>query len=155
MENTKFINYFEVLNVSEQAEIEVIRSAYRALAKKYHPDTTTLPKAEADKKMALLNEAYDVLADSEKRKRYIDELQHWNTENVQFACNSPETNQEYENNSKINVVDEEPPGISAYIVLAIIILVIIGCGIKFLPELLRVTWDNIVETFREVVATFY
>lgn len=34
------INYFEILNVSEHAETEVIHAAYRGLAKKYHPDTT-------------------------------------------------------------------------------------------------------------------
>ena len=68
------INYFEVLNVAEDAEIEVIKAAYKALAKKYHPDNTDLPPDEAAKKMALINEAFEVLSDEVKRKRHIQEL---------------------------------------------------------------------------------
>ena len=68
------INYFEVLNVSENADLEVIRASYKALAKKYHPDNSDLPREEAEEKMALINEAYDVLSDDEKRKKHIEEL---------------------------------------------------------------------------------
>ena len=67
------INYFEILNVSEHAETEVIHAAYRGLAKKYHPDTTKLPKEIAEKKMADINEAYRILMDDELRESHLRE----------------------------------------------------------------------------------
>lgn len=68
------INYFEVLRVSENAEMEVIRASYKALCKKYHPDSTDFPKELAAENMALINEAYEVLSDEEKRQSYVKKL---------------------------------------------------------------------------------
>lgn len=141
--------------MSEQAEPEVIRSAYRTLAKKYHPDTTTLPIEEAERKMALLNEAYDVLSDSERRKEHKKELQYWNAEYREPANEFHNVSKEYENNKTPTVQEEEPPGIAAYIVLILIAIVIIGCGIRFVPDLIRATWENIMESIKEILATFY
>ena len=154
MSNTNFVNYFEVLNVSEQAEIEVIRSAYKTLVKKYHPDTATLPKQEADSKMALLNEAYYVLSDEERRKNYISELQNLEAVNSQRFNKNHNVSDDYQDNKTSTTQEEDPPGIVAYIVLILIVIVIIGCGIRFLPDLLRVTWNNIVESLKEIWATF-
>ena len=61
------VNYFEVLNVSENAEPEVIKASYRALCKKYHPDNQSGHSAQDDEKMQLINEAYQVLSDPVKR----------------------------------------------------------------------------------------
>ncbi len=63
-------NYYEILEVNEKASIEVIDKAYKALAKKYHPDIYEGDKKDAEKKMQQLNEAYDVLSNEEKRKNY-------------------------------------------------------------------------------------
>ncbi len=64
-----FIDYYEVLQVLPKASQEVIQNAYRALAKKFHPDLYP-DKDEATKIMALLNTAYSVLSDPNKRTQY-------------------------------------------------------------------------------------
>ena len=63
-------NYYEILGLTRQATKEEIKKAYVALAKKYHPDVTVLPKDAAEKQMAALNEAYAVLSDANKRQCY-------------------------------------------------------------------------------------
>lgn len=63
-------NYYEILEVNENASIEVIEKAYKVLAKKYHPDIYTGDKKEAETIMKKLNEAYDVLSNESKRKNY-------------------------------------------------------------------------------------
>jgi curved DNA-binding protein len=67
-----FKDYYEVLGVSPDAEKKVIKQTYRDLAKKYHPDVNPGNKAAEDK-FKTINEAYQVLSDTEKRKKY-DEL---------------------------------------------------------------------------------
>ena len=61
-------DYYAVLQVSPEADREVIGAAYRRLAAKYHPDVNASPDA-ADK-MKRLNEAYEVLSDPVRRVAY-------------------------------------------------------------------------------------
>lgn len=68
-------NYYEILEVSENASKEVIDKAYKVLAKKYHPDLQeTKNKKAAEEKIKNLNEAYEVLSNPEKRKNYDDKI---------------------------------------------------------------------------------
>ena len=66
-------DYYEVLGVPKDADAAALKKAYRALAKKYHPDSNP-GDAEAEKKFKEASEAYAVLSDAEKRMRsaYID-----------------------------------------------------------------------------------
>ncbi len=64
------INYYEILEVSEKASKEVIEKAYKALAKKYHPDLNHDNPKDAETKMKQLNEAFDVLSDDSKRANF-------------------------------------------------------------------------------------
>ena len=61
-------DYYEILGVSRDASEEEIKSAYRKLANKYHPDVSK--DKNATEKMAEVNEAYTTLKDSEKRAAY-------------------------------------------------------------------------------------
>lgn len=66
-----FIDYYELLEVSPRASREVIELAYKAIAKKYHPDLNDSSKREFyNIKMSLINEARTVLTDTYKRSQY-------------------------------------------------------------------------------------
>ena len=65
-------DYYEILGVPPSAEKKVIQQTFRKLARKYHPDVNPGNK-EAEEKFKTINEAYQVLSDAEKRKKY-DEL---------------------------------------------------------------------------------
>src|SRR5258708_4450147 len=62
-------DYYEVLGVSRKASAKDIRTAFRKLARKYHPDLNPGDKS-AEEKFKQLQEAYDVLSDSKKRRTY-------------------------------------------------------------------------------------
>ncbi|MBE5805532.1 MAG: molecular chaperone DnaJ [Clostridiales bacterium] len=68
-------DYYEVLGVSKTATDDELKKAYRRLAKQYHPDANLNNKEEAEKKFKEVNEAYEVLSDSQKRKMY-DQFGH-------------------------------------------------------------------------------
>lgn len=72
----QFRDYYETLGVSKTATQDEIRSAFRKLARKYHPDVAT-DKASAEEKFKEINEAYEVLGDPEKRKKYDDYGSNW------------------------------------------------------------------------------
>ena len=67
-------DYYEVLGVDKNADDAAIKKAYRALARKYHPDQNPGDK-EAEAKFKEASEAYAVLSDEEKRKKY-DQFGH-------------------------------------------------------------------------------
>ena len=67
-------DYYEVLGVDKNADDAALKKAYRVLAKKYHPDVNPGDK-EAEKKFKEASEAYAVLSDPEKRRKY-DQFGH-------------------------------------------------------------------------------
>jgi len=64
----EYRDYYKTLGISRGATIDEIKKAYRKLARKYHPDVSKEPDAEA--RMREVNEAYAVLSDAEKRAAY-------------------------------------------------------------------------------------
>jgi DnaJ-class molecular chaperone len=68
----EYKDYYQILGVPRAATDEDIRKAFRKLAREYHPDVAR-DKAKAEEKFKEINEAYEVLSDSGKRKKY-DEL---------------------------------------------------------------------------------
>ena len=71
-----FIDYYKVLGVERNASQEEIKKAYRKLAKKYHPDINK-DNPQAQERFQEINEANEVLSDSEKRTRYDEYGEHW------------------------------------------------------------------------------
>src|SRR6185295_4506135 len=72
----EFIDYYKVLGVNKSATEKEIKTAYRKLARKYHPDVNP-NDAEAKKKFQQINEANEVLSDPEKRKKYDQYGKDW------------------------------------------------------------------------------
>ena len=71
-------NYYEILDVSNNATQEEIKSAYRKQAFKYHPDRNSENKVNSDSKMKELNFIYSVLSDPIQRKAYDDSIKYSN-----------------------------------------------------------------------------
>src|SRR5204863_3810948 len=65
----QFKDYYQTLGVSRNASDDEIRKAFRKLARQYHPDVAG-NKPGAEDKFKAINEAYEVLSDPEKRKKY-------------------------------------------------------------------------------------
>ncbi|MEO6846641.1 MAG: J domain-containing protein [Chthoniobacterales bacterium] len=72
----QFRDYYETLGVSKTATADEMKSAFRKLARKFHPDTAKDKKA-AEEKFKEINEAYEVLGDPEKRKKYDSYGANW------------------------------------------------------------------------------
>ena len=71
-----FIDYYKILGVDKNIDQKDVREAYRKRAKQFHPDLhPNDPKAKA--KFQALNEAYDVIGDPEKRKKYDQYGEKW------------------------------------------------------------------------------
>ena len=64
-----FKDYYKILGVDRNADEKEIKRAYRRLARKHHPDVNPGDKA-AEALFKEINEAYEVLSDAEKRKKY-------------------------------------------------------------------------------------
>ncbi len=71
----KYKDYYKILGIGKKADEKEIKSAYRKLARKYHPDVNKAP--EAVEKFKDINEAYEVLSDKEKRYRYDSLGSNW------------------------------------------------------------------------------
>jgi DnaJ-class molecular chaperone len=71
----EFQDYYAVLGIPRTADAKQIKSAYRKLARKYHPDVNT--DAGAEEQFKRVSEAYDVLSDTEKRAQYDRYGQAW------------------------------------------------------------------------------
>jgi curved DNA-binding protein len=70
-------DYFKVLGLDRSADADAIKRTFRKLARKYHPDVNPGDK-DAESKFKEISEAYEVLSDPDKRRRYEQFGQYWN-----------------------------------------------------------------------------
>ena len=71
-----FIDYYKILGIDKKATEKEIKNAYRKQARKYHPDLNPNDK-EANNNFQSINEANEVLSDTEKRKKYDEHGENW------------------------------------------------------------------------------
>lgn len=93
------MTYYDILEISENASDEVVRMAYKALAKKYHPDVFKGDPKEAEEKMKQINEAFEILSDNQKRKQYDDSLHKGMNETYADNASDVQSDPVAENNS--------------------------------------------------------
>ena len=114
-------NYYQILEVDVNASFEVIEKAYKTLVKKYHPDLQENSlKNDSEAKLKLINEAYEVLSNEEKRKNYDLALQqeeiekekikeeeiYKNFSNSSLTNNIEKENNNNSNNNNINYINQ-------------------------------------------------
>lgn len=85
-------DYYQILNINQNASQENIKKAYIALAKRYHPDTTELDITVASRLMTEINQAYEILGNIEKRRLYDASISSGSTGNI-YA--NPDNSQAY------------------------------------------------------------
>lgn len=93
-----FKDYYAILGVPKNAAEKDIKSAYRKLARKWHPDANPTNAKQAEEKFKEISEAYEVLGDPEKRKKYDVLGPNW-----QQAAQQAEQQRRY----RTNVGDQE------------------------------------------------
>jgi curved DNA-binding protein CbpA len=69
-------DHYASLGVARDADPDVVRAAYRALAKKYHPDSSLDKSPESSRRFRQISEAYLVLSDFEQRARYDESFEN-------------------------------------------------------------------------------
>jgi curved DNA-binding protein len=94
-----FRDYYQTLGVARAASADEIKKAFRKLAREHHPDVAKDKKA-GEAKFKEINEAYEVLGDPEKRKKYDELGEHWNQQGgpppgYEYAQPGPEGGQEF------------------------------------------------------------
>ena len=77
MAGSGYKDYFQVLGVDRSADADAIKRAFRKLARQYHPDVNP-GDASAEARFKEISEAYEVLSDPDKRRRYEQFGQYWN-----------------------------------------------------------------------------
>ena len=85
------LNHYDRLGLTPSASPEDLRQAFRSLSKRYHPDTTTLPAVTAAACFQAVQQAYAVLADPERRRRYDADLQAARSQGRLTLSSSPST----------------------------------------------------------------
>src|SRR5215813_1559399 len=103
-------DYYKVLGVARGASSEEIKKAFRKLARKYHPDVNPGDK-KAETKFKEINEAYEVLSDSDKRKKYDTLGPNWQE---QFGLGFSERRTYQYANGGRSPFDADPTGASGF-----------------------------------------
>lgn len=161
------VNYFEILNISINAEPEIIKASYKALAKKYHPDNYKGTREDADKKMVMINEAYRILSDETLKKQHIEQIKAFGSSEKTFSnsSNNQSPAQDFKKvykEASIQYSERAAPHIShhsnitfsfSWLSAILIIAVIVSisfCIIHFGPNLLKEFLENTINQLEKL-----
>ncbi|MGN1087295.1 MAG: J domain-containing protein [Porcipelethomonas sp.] len=120
------MTYYDLLQVSSNASIEIIKASYKAMAKKYHPDIC----GDNGEMMMKINEAYAVLSNPDRRRQYDEMIKTPGSDDspkVKHETNKPE-----EKSSNVNKDDFDSQNIVIKIIVSVFYL--IGSGIVYILE---------------------
>src|SRR5215211_2765658 len=84
----EFKDYYQTLGVAKTASEKELKQAYRKLARKHHPDVNPGDKA-AEAKFKEINEAYEVLGDPDKRRKYVYLGAYWRMQDLEQLAACP------------------------------------------------------------------
>lgn len=162
------INYFDVLGISENAAEREIRTAYHKMAMRFHPDVSDLPEKEAEAKMRLVNEAYGVLNDAERRARHIHELHtayrwsggctesqpgHEDSSRAQSPDNDSKEPQ-VQPETSLERLSEKIGELLGMLILLFLLGALICSIIYYVPGTIMHTLDNLRQEFEAILQTF-
>ncbi len=121
--------YYSLLGLHRAASVIEIRRAYRELSKRYHPDTTDLPKQLATVKFQKLNEAYTILSNPQKRLTYDLKIGYSRFESIQTPAdlNSRVTHSSHLSKSAYLHRGDRPLSPGEIFALFILGLTFLGC----------------------------
>ncbi|MBV9386661.1 MAG: J domain-containing protein [Chroococcidiopsidaceae cyanobacterium CP_BM_ER_R8_30] len=121
-------SYYVLLGLHPGASALEIRRAYRELSKRYHPDTTELPRAIATVKFQQLNEAYATLSNPERRQSYDLKIGYSRLRVIQAPSdlNRPVRSQSRSNSAYLDPTDR-PLSAGEVFALFILGLTFLGC----------------------------
>ncbi|HUE75646.1 MAG TPA: DnaJ C-terminal domain-containing protein [Chloroflexota bacterium] len=105
----EYKDYYKILGVAKNANEKDIRQAYRKLARQLHPDLKPGDK-ESEKRFKEVNEAYEVLGDQEKRKKYDELGSNWNAYEQWQRAGGPQSGQPFDWSSFGGVPGGAPGG---------------------------------------------
>lgn len=121
---------YEVLQVSPNAEPEVVEAAYRRLARKYHPDVNSSP--DATKRMQIINWAYEILRDPDARREYDKFRADEHRNGQEYSSFASDERWESASLHVRHVSTTKPPGDLETLVIPSIVGVVVFLGLGFL-----------------------
>lgn len=124
-------SYYTLLGIHPSASPIEIRRAYRELSKRYHPDTTDLPKANATAKFQQINEAYATLSSPEKRSQYDLKIGYSRVAVIQVPgdLNRPVTSAVWQSRSAYLDPTDRPLSSGEIFALFLLVLTFVCCVI--------------------------
>ena len=100
-------NYYDILQINQNASPEIIEKAYKTLAKKYHPDLQEESnKKEAEEILKEINEAYEILSNPDKKALYDQNLKDETISNINLNSFNSTTNENPETDIDQKKFDE-------------------------------------------------
>jgi curved DNA-binding protein CbpA len=101
MANDSATDYYEVLQISPNAEPETVHRVYRLLAQRLHPDNT---ETGDESQFRALSDAYQTISDPERRARYDVAHQQRRQDRWRLASTSAETGNEFEHERRVRIM---------------------------------------------------